>query len=193
MGRLLLSILLAAVLGLPQQPFTANAPSPAATAARKISLIQRDLVPAGSRVRLGRDELNAYARAEVAKVAPKGVRDPRLELGANRATAYAYVDFPKLRQAQGRPMSWLMARLLAGERPVRIDARIRSGHGQAVVDLDSVQVSGITVSGSTLNYLIRNFLWPYYPDAKVGRPFDLAHRIDRLEVNPSDVQVIIGR
>jgi hypothetical protein len=189
MGRLVLSALIALGVCLAERPVT----TVAASVKRKIDLIRRDLAPPGSRVRIAQDELNAYARGQVAKVAPQGVREPRLVLGAGRATAYAYVDFPKLRQSQGRPMNWLLATLLAGERPVRIDARIRSGGGQAVVDLDRVEVSGIILSGNTLTYVIRNFLWPYYPDAKVGRPFELAHGIDRLEVRPSDVQVVIKR
>jgi hypothetical protein len=171
-----------------------SAQSPAAVSAqKKISLIKHDIAPAGSRVVLAKEELNAFVRTQVAQVAPAGVRGARLELGTNRATGFAYIDFPKLRQAQGRPMGWLMSRLLAGERPVRVDARIQSGAGKATVNLDSVQISGITVSGGALDYLIRNFLWTYYPDAKVGRPFELAHRIDRLEVQPQQVQVVIGR
>lgn len=186
MGRLALSALATVALSV------CLAERPAASVQRKIDLIQRDQAPPGSRVRIGQDELNDYARSEVTRVAPRGIRAPRLVLGANRATAFAYVDFPKLRQAQGRPMNWFLAKLLAGERPVRIDARIRSGGGRAVVDLDSVEISGMALRGSALDYLIRNFLWSYYPEAKVGRPFELAHRIDRLEVSPTDVLVVIG-
>ena len=58
-------------------------------------------------------------------------------------------------------MGWFMAKLLSGERPVRVDVRIRSSHGQAVVDLDRVEISGMAISGSALDYLIRNFLWLY--------------------------------
>jgi len=144
-------------------------------------------------VSLNKAELNAYVRKEVAAVAPQGVRNPRLELGNNRATAFADIDFAKLQQSQGRTPGWLMEKLLSGERPVRVDARIRSGSGQAVVDVDQVVISGITISGSTLDFLIRNFLWSYYPEAKVGKPFELDHRIDRLEVSPAEVRIVIAR
>lgn len=90
-------------------------------------------------------------------------------------------------------MGWLMARLLAGERPVRVKARIRSGGGRATVDLERVEISGLTVSGAALDFLIRNFVLPYYPEAKIGQPFELAHRIERLEVRPSEVRVLIKR
>lgn len=164
-----------------------------ASVKRKIQLIKQDRAPAGTTVTLKRDELNAYIRGEVAAVAPAGVRDPRVVLGVNRATGYAYVDFPKLRQAQGQPMGRLLAWLVGGERPIRLDARIRSGGGKALVNVERLEISGIVLSGATLDWLIRNFLWSYYPEAKVGKQFELAHRIDRLEINPAEVRVVIGR
>jgi hypothetical protein len=49
----------------------------------------------------------------------------------------------------------------------------------------------MAISGGALDFLIRNFLLPYYPDAKVGVPFELGHRIERLEVEPTGVGVLI--
>jgi hypothetical protein len=43
-----------------------------------------------------------------------------------------------------------------------------------------------------LYFLIRNFLLPYYPEAKIGRPFALSHGIDRLEIKPAQVNVIMA-
>jgi hypothetical protein len=186
MGRSLTAVLLAAAL-------SAAVPPDALTARNKFRLIESDRVPPGTRVTIQQDELNAYVRNQLRSVAPVGIRQPRLELGQNRATGFAWVDFEKLRQAQGEPMGWLMAKLVGGERRVRVDAQIRSGGGKAVVDLERVEVSGITISGLALDYLIHNFLWSYYPEAKVGRPFELAHRIERLEVEPSQVNVVIGK
>jgi hypothetical protein len=61
------------------------------------------------------------------------------------------------------------------------------------VEVQRVEVSGISVDGSTLDFLIRNFLIPMYPDAAVNRPFGLGHRIERLDVQPGAVHVLIGR
>jgi hypothetical protein len=44
-----------------------------------------------------------------------------------------------------------------------------------------------------LDYLIRNYLLPNYPQAKVGQWFELGHRMDRLEIKPAGVTVVIGR
>jgi hypothetical protein len=163
------------------------------SAKRKIELLENDQVPAGSFVSLTGEELNAYVRGELPNVAPEGIRDPRLELGNGRASGFAYVDFPKLHQAQGRAMNFLLAKLLAGERPVRVSVRIRSSAGTATVDLERVEISGLAVSGAALDFLIQNFLSAYYPEAQVGQPFELTHRIERLEVRSTAVRVIVGR
>jgi len=40
---------------------------------------------------------------------------------------------------------------------------------------------------------VRNYLVPNYPDAKVNSPFKLGHRVDRLEVTPGGVHLVISR
>ena len=65
-----------------------------------------------------------------------------------------------------------------------------SGAGRATVDVQSVDISGLTIDGKMLDYLIDNYLPPKFPEAKVGRPFELAHHIDRLEVKPNGVDVV---
>ena len=163
------------------------------TVAHKISLIEHDRVKPGSRVVLTPAELNAYARQEVAEAAPEGVRNPRLKLGPGTATASALIDFGKLRRAEGKPTGRIMSYLLDGERPVTVTARIRSSGGAATVDVQQVEIAGVVIEGRLLDFLVHNYLMRMYPNAKVGEPFDLGHRIERLEVQPSAVGVVIGR
>ena len=61
------------------------------------------------------------------------------------------------------------------------------------MDVQRVQVSGLTLDGGTLDFVIQNFLLGMYPDAVVGRPFELGHRIERLDVTPGAVGVVIRR
>jgi hypothetical protein len=168
-------------------------PSDYQAVVRKFSLIEQDRLKPGSRVILTPQELNAYARREIAEVVPDGVRNPRLDLGAGKATASALIDFGKLRRAEGKEPGRLMAYLLDGERPVTITARIRSSNGTATVDVESVEISGVTIEGRMLDFLIRNYLMPAYPEAKIGQPFALGHRIEQLDVQPAAVGVLIGR
>lgn len=163
------------------------------SAQRKLELIEQDKVPRGTVVVLGTDELNLYVRGKIAHSFRHSIRGARLDLGAGRATGFAYIDFPKLGQEMGKPLGRLMSWLLAGERRVQVEAHIRSSGGRAQVDLDRVEVSGFSISGSALDYLIRNFVRPYYPDAVIGRPFALAHHVDRLDVRPNEVRVVMAR
>jgi hypothetical protein len=163
-----------------------------ASARRKVALIEGERLSPGASVTLSPGELNAYVRAELAAVAPAGLREPRVELGPGRATGYAYVDFPKLRQAQGEPLNAVVAWLVGGERSIRVDARIRSGGGKAQVNIERLEISGLVLSGGVLHWLIRKIVWLYYPEAQIDEPFGLAYRIDRLEVGPAGVRVVIG-
>jgi hypothetical protein len=162
-------------------------------AVHKLSLIEQERLKPGTRVELTPGELNAYAEREIAEAAPGAVRNARLDLGTGKATASALIDFGKLRREEGREPSWLMSYLLDGERPVTVTARIRSANGTATVDVDKVEISGIAIEGQLLEFLIRTYLVPAYPEAKVGEPFELGHRIERLDVQPSAVGVLIGR
>ena len=160
------------------------------TAKQKIDRIESDRLRSGTRVELTPGEMTAWAQHE----APQGVRNPRIQLiGPGLARGSALVDFNKLQRAQGYEPGWLMARLLEGEKPVVVTARIRSANGRATVDVERAEVSGLSIDGKTLDFLIQNFLLPAYPDAAIGRPFELGHRIDRVDVQSAAVGVVIGR
>lgn len=161
-----------------------------ASCQQKFDLIESGRLRAGSHVELSPGELNAYAAA----AAPVGVREPRLALTSpGQATGTALVDFGKVRRSQGYHPGWLMSKLLDGERPVSVTARIRSDAGRATVDVQRVEISGIAIDGRTLDFVIQNFLLALYPNAAVGRPFELGHNIRKLDVEPRAVSVYIGR
>ncbi len=138
------------------------------------------------------EELNAYAREVTREAVPQGLRNPRLELGPGAATGFALVDFLKVRELKGPAPGGLLAWFLRGERPVAAAARIQSAQGLATVYVQRVTVSGVTASGAVLDFLIDNFLLPLYPEAKIGQPFALKHGVERLEVGPAGVNVVIG-
>lgn len=156
----------------------------------KFDQIESDRLRAGTRLVLTAGEVTAYVERE----APQGIRNPRIQLPAPGVVhGSALVDFNKLQRAQGYEPGWLMSKLLDGERPVSVTARIRSAGGHATVDVQKVEISSVTVDGKMLDFLIQNFLLAKYPDAIVGRPFELGHRIERLDVQPAAVGVVIGR
>jgi hypothetical protein len=158
------------------------------SASQKLGLIGTERLRPGTRVTFTYPELDAW----VAHEAPNGVRNPHIQINARgNAVGTALIDFAKVRRAQGQEPGWLMRKLLEGERPVSVTARVRSSGGIATVDVERVEISGVVIDGSTLDFLIQNVLLPLYPDAAVGRPFELGHRIDRLDVSPAAVGVVI--
>jgi hypothetical protein len=157
---------------------------------RKLDQIESERLKAGTRLELTTGELNAYVREE----APEGVRGTQVRIvSPGVATGSAMIDFGKLRRAQGHEPGWLMSKLLDGDRPVSVTARITSGAGRATVDVERVEISGVVIDGKTLDFLIQNFLLAMYPDAVVGRPFELGHHVEKLEVRPQAVGVLIGK
>ncbi len=159
-----------------------------AAAKQKFDRIESGKLRPGSRVVLSFGELNAWVERE----APAGVRNPRVQVTAREiATGNALIDFGKLQRNAGRQPGWLMSKLIDGERPVSVTARIRSAGGHATVDIQRVEISGITIDGRTLDFLIENFLLPMYPTAAISRPFEMGYRIDRLDVSPAAVAVLM--
>jgi hypothetical protein len=160
------------------------------SARQKVDLIESGRLQPGARVDLSLGELNAFAGRE----APVGIRNPKLLLTEpDTVTGTALVDFGKVRRAQGYQPGWLMSKLLDGERSVKVIARVRSGGGNVTVDLKSAEISGLEIDGRTLDFLIQNFVLPFYPEAMVNRPVAMGFRIDRLQLAPSGVGVLIGR
>jgi hypothetical protein len=160
------------------------------SARQKVDLIESGRLLPGARVDLSMAELNAYA----AKEAPAGVRNAKLALGGQETvTGTALIDFGKLRRAQGYEPGWLMSKLLDGERPVSGTARIHSGGGKVTVEVERASISGVEIDGKTLEFLIQNFVVPFYPSAMVGRPVAMGFRIDRLQLAPAGVGVVIGK
>ncbi len=162
-------------------------------AKRKLEMIEADRAPRGSQVTFTTQELNAYVAGELPEVAPQGVRNTRLQLGQGFTTGSALIDFLKLREGKGIQTGWFMSKLLSGERAVTVTARIQSASGRATVDVERVEISGVPVNGGALDFLIQNFLLPRFPTAKIGEPFDLEHGVERLDVRPDAVRVVMKK
>lgn len=158
-------------------------------AEQKIDAIKSDRLLAGTRVELSPRELNAWVRSQL----PAGVRNAALQMDSpGVATGAALVDLAKVCRSQGIQPGWALSRLLEGEHPIAVTARIRSAGGSATVDVQRASISGLEIDGRTLDLLIQYVLLPLYPNAVVGRPFELGHNIERIDVRPASVGVVIG-
>ena len=64
------------------------------SAKRKFQTIDKQPPKPGTRITLTSPEINAYVQTELPKVAPAGIREPRIELlSGNTATGRALIDF----------------------------------------------------------------------------------------------------
>ena len=154
---------------------------------RKFALIEHEHEKPGSRVVMTRAEWNAW----VADAAPPGVSGVHVDLGANRITASAHVDFLKVDRAAGDAPNWFLSKLLEGDRPVTVTVRVESGKGRVRVDVERVKVSGVAVEGRALDFLMQAYVLPSYPDAKVAQWIPLSHRMERIEIAPQTVTVVL--
>jgi hypothetical protein len=165
----------------------------AASVSKRLDLIESGQARPGSVFRFTPAELNAWVRVKAPTVITDGFRQPQLVLGNGEATATALIDFLKVRHANGIETNWLIAQLIQGEKLVKARASIQSAHGRATVRLVRVEVGGLAVTGAALDFLVQNFFRPFYPEAKIDEPFDLAGNVDRIEITPAEARVYIRR
>ncbi len=161
-------------------------------AQQKIDMITEGKIPAGTQVVFVQQDINTYVVAKAKEVVPEGLKDPRVEIQDGKAVGRATVDFVKMRHAQGQDLNWLFAKLLQGEHPVFVTGRVQSSKGLARVDLDRVEIGGSAITGRALDLLIRTFVTPLYPQAKVGESFELGYNVDRIELKPGLARVVLS-
>ena len=163
------------------------------SAERKLDLIEKGHAKPGSVIVFSLQEINAWARYKVPEIVPEGIRNQRVALGTDNASAFALMDFLKMRQGQGKQPGWLISRMIEGERPVTIAIRLESGGGQAIVYLTRVEISNAVATGTVLDFLIKTFFLPLYPTAHIDEKFEIGYNIDRIDIRPAGVRVTMKK
>jgi hypothetical protein len=174
-------------------PFSAGADPLYDSARAKLDSLLNATAPAGSQILFSPPEIEAWTAAEARERVGDGLRNPKVMFETGSASASTLVDFLKMRQAAGKPTNPLMAKMLEGERPLKIYIRLVSSAGRCTVYLTRVELSGAVISGSLLDYVIKTFLLPLYPDVTLDEPFDLPLNIDRIELLPEGVRVTLKK
>jgi hypothetical protein len=184
--RPLALLALAAVLPL-------RAADPAFTrAGNKLERIETGHARPGSVIVFTPAEMNAWARGRVPQLY-QGIRDPSVQLGAGTGTGSAFIDFLKMRQGEGLATNSLVAKLIQGERPLKVSIQLESSHGRATARLTRLEISGVAVTGAALDFLVNEFFLHLFPDAKVNQPFELHNNIERIELRPDGVRVTMRK
>lgn len=174
-------------------PAFSQAPSDQIAAERKVRLIEANRWPPARSISFTAGEILALGLSSANSAAPGAILNPVLHLRQNGATAFATIDFDRLRSKplNGSSMSdWLTAKLVTGQHPISVSARVNSAKGQMTVHPESVTISGVTVAGDALHFLIQEFILPRYPGAVIDRPFSLSSNIREIRVTPDTAQVL---
>jgi hypothetical protein len=161
------------------------------TAQKKLDSISDQKLKPGAVVTLSPREINAWIHEKALKAFPDGIRNENIVLGPGTADGNALVDLTKL--SKSNSVNPLIARLIDGERPLRVAIRVESSNGKCTVFLTHVELSGVAIDGSILDFLIKHFVQPRYPDIKISEPFDLDFNMDRIEIQPSGARVTIKK
>ena len=155
------------------------------SARRKLNRLQDDTAPAGWTT-FSLKEVNQLAAEEIAASGLTGVSDPRVVLGNNTAIGTARIDFARVREsATGEAPGTLGRMLLGGDKDVLVEASFQSGDGMCTIDVVRASVNGLELRGRLLDWIIENYLLPLYPEAKIGKPFAMGHRVERVEITPT--------
>ncbi|MBZ5632117.1 MAG: hypothetical protein LAO55_03235 [Acidobacteriia bacterium] len=162
------------------------------SAQQKLDSISDQKLKPGAVVTLSAREINAWIHEKAVKAFPDGIRNEHVDLGPGMADGNALVDLTKISKSKNG-VNPLIARLIEGERPLRVAIRVESANGRATVFLTHVELSGVAIDGSILDFLIKHFVQPRYPDIKINEPFDLDFNIDRIEIQPTGVRVLIKK
>jgi hypothetical protein len=170
--------------------FAAGDPQ-AASCRAKIDQIESGRARANAVYEFSAAEINAYAREELPQIVPHGLRSPTLELAPNTAIGSALIDFLQMEHGKGAKMNWLIEKFIEGERPVRVTIESQSKDGRAIIYIKRFEISGIAANAIVLDFLVRNFFRPLYPEAHINEWFNMGYNIDHVDVTAESVRVYI--
>jgi hypothetical protein len=158
----------------------------------KLERIETGQAEPGSVTAFSPAEINSVVRSTIPTMV-EGLRNPQIQLGMGTASGTALVDLLKMRHSEGGATNPLIAMLLEGERPIKVNVRVESARGTATVFLTGVEISGVAASGRMLDFLVRQVFLPMFPDAKINQPFELRDGIDHIDIRPDGARIMMSR
>jgi hypothetical protein len=131
-------------------------------------------------------EINAYLNSGRVQL-PVGVRSVRFTGKNGVVDAVTRVDFDAI-TAQSKSSNPLLS-LFSGLHDVHAVAHASASGGKGRVQIDSIELDGVTIPRVALEFFIDRYLQPKYPDIGMDSVFDLPHRIDTARIG--DHQLIL--
>ncbi len=130
-------------------------------------------------------EVNAYLALDARDQLPQGVIDPAVSiLGEGRVSGRATVDLDAVSKERASGGFFDPMRYLTGQLPVSATGVLHTDKGVARLDLESAQVSGVSVPKAMLQQLLSYYSRSeQHPDGvSLDDPFPLPAKIQRIEM-----------
>src|SRR5882724_88336 len=132
------------------------------------------------------DEGNAYFAAGRVKL-PASVQQLRYSTTPGSVNAIARIDFDVLTQKSTSNNPLLS--LFSGVHDVRVIADASAQNGTATVVAQSVEIDGIPVPRTALEYFVKKYLTSKFPNVGMTSHFKLPSRVDSAKVETTKVVV----
>ena len=108
------------------------------------------------------DEISAYVN-EGGVTLPTGVENVKFTGKSGAVTAVTRVDFDKITAGKSSMNPLMM--LFSGQHDVTVNANASGSGGQATVDVQSVEIDGVTVPRTALEFFVSRYIQPKYGNA----------------------------
>ncbi len=143
--------------------------------------------PSSAQTSLSADELSAFVN-EGGVTLPKGVQNVKFSGTPGVITTTTNVDFDQITAGKSSMNPLMM--LFTGVHDVTVVANAQGAGGTGTVDVQKVELDGVTVPGPALEYFVNHYLKPKYGD-NVGLEsrFKLPARIESARVGQNIVTV----
>ena len=170
-------------------------PQSADTFAEKIALIRDQSSQSGTqRTRLTEDEVNSWFLYRGQKALPAGVAKPQVTIiGQGQVAARAVVDLDAVAKRRARGgSSFDPFSLLGGTVPVNVSGVLHTRDGQARLEVQSAEISGIPVPVTVLQELVGYYSrTPEHPEGvRLDETFSLPSGIRQVEIGRGQAVVV---
>ncbi len=163
----------------------------------KMALIQRQGAAterAGAlRTLVTEDELNSWLMYSAQPLLPDGLGQPKITIvGAGRLAGQAIIDLDAVARQRSAGGGFDLFSLISGKVPVTVTGILHSGDGMARFEVQTAEVSGISVPVAVLQELVSYyFRTPERPQGiRLDDAYDLPAGIQQIEVGQGQAVVV---
>jgi hypothetical protein len=138
-------------------------------------------------------ELNSWFAYHAPPLLPKGLASPQLTIVDNKTVvANAVIDLDAVAKSRASGSAFDIWNLIGGRVPVTISGVIRAEGGRARFDMQSAQVSGVSIPPRVVQQLVDYYSrTPDHPEGlRLGDEYALPAGIQGIELSPGAAVVV---